>query len=76
MARFIAIVAIVGIALMCVLAEEKYDDQYDDIDVTQILENDKIRAQYYECFMGTSPCKTADARFFKGIYNYICVFFL
>jgi len=67
MARLTYIVTIVSIALMCILAEELYSDQYDDIDVSSILQNDKLRNQYYNCFMETSPCLTADAKFAKGI---------
>jgi len=71
MTRLSYIVTIVSIALMCILAEEFYSDQYDDINVTDILQNDKLRGQYYNCFMGTSPCITADAKFFKGTYALI-----
>lgn len=66
MARLIGIATIIGIALACVLAEDLYSDRYDDIDVTAIFENEKLRDQYYQCFMDTGPCKTPDARFFKG----------
>lgn len=68
MARLICTIAIIGIALMCVFAEEKYDDKYDNIDVHAILANDKLRDQYYECFMATGPCVTADAKFFSSMY--------
>ncbi|XP_024872714.1 ejaculatory bulb-specific protein 3-like [Temnothorax curvispinosus] len=68
MARLSYIVTI-GIALTCVLAEELYSDQYDDIDADSILQNDKLRNQYYNCFMGTAPCVTADAKFFKEIFS-------
>jgi len=71
MARLSYIVTIVSIALMCILAEELYSDQYDDIDVESILQNDKLRNQYYNCFMETSPCITADAKFFKGILMHL-----
>ena len=46
-------------------AEEFYSDKYDYIDVHEILTNDKLREQYYNCFMGTAPCVTPDAKFFK-----------
>lgn len=75
MARVISIV-IIGIALMCVLAEEQfYSDQYDHIDPKEILDNDKLREQYYQCFMGSGPCVTADAKFFKGksIFKAFCL---
>lgn len=69
MARLICTIAIIGIALMCVLAEEeKYDDKYDNIDVNEILGNDKQRELYYKCFMGTGPCATADAKFFSSTF--------
>lgn len=67
MARPSYIVAIIVIALTCVLAEELYSSRYDDIDIQAIFNNTKLRNQYYNCFMDFSPCKTADAKFFKGI---------
>lgn len=67
MARLSFIVTIIAIVLTCVLAQEHYPDQYDDIDATSILENDKLRDQYYKCFMEMEPCMTADAKFFQGI---------
>jgi len=71
MTRLSYIVTIVSIALMCILAEELYSDQYDDIDAASILQNDKLRNQYYNCFMDMSPCVTADAKFFKGILMHL-----
>lgn len=71
MARLICTIAIIGIALMCVLAqkEEKYEDKYDDIDVHEVLQNVKLREQYYKCFMATGPCVTADAKFFSSMFT-------
>jgi len=71
MARLSYIVTIISIALMCILAEELYSDRYDDIDVASILQNNKLRNRYYNCFMETSPCVTADAKFFKGILMHL-----
>ncbi|XP_058799873.1 uncharacterized protein LOC131669181 [Phymastichus coffea] len=45
--------------------EERYPDKYDHLDVDAILENDRLRNQYYKCFLDTAPCVTADAIFFK-----------
>ncbi|XP_070155024.1 ejaculatory bulb-specific protein 3-like [Polyergus mexicanus] len=68
MARLLCTIAIIGIALMCVLAkEDKYDDKYDNIDILEILNNNKLRKQYYNCFMGITPCITADSKFFNKI---------
>lgn len=46
--------------------EELYSDKYDYIDPREILNNDRLRAEYYNCFMDTGPCVTPDAAFFKG----------
>lgn len=73
MIRLNCTVALIGIALLCVLAEEIYTDQYDYIDVKNILDNEKLRLQYYNCYMETGPCLTADAKYFRGISIYICI---
>ncbi|KAM0732083.1 Allergen Tha p 1 [Formica fusca] len=67
MARLNYIVVIISIALTCILAEELYSDRYDSVDYVAVLSNPKMRQQYYKCFMDLAPCKTADAKFFKGI---------
>ncbi|XP_012533222.1 ejaculatory bulb-specific protein 3 [Monomorium pharaonis] len=70
MARLSCIIMIISLALMYVVAEEElYSDQYDDIDAASILQNDKLRDQYYACIMETMPCVTADAKFFKEIFS-------
>ncbi|KAG5315282.1 PEB3 protein, partial [Pseudoatta argentina] len=70
MARISLIVMIIAVALTCVFAEkELYSDRYDDININEILANEKLRTQYYYCFLGTAPCKTADAKFFAGIID-------
>ncbi|XP_018301431.1 ejaculatory bulb-specific protein 3-like [Mycetomoellerius zeteki] len=69
MARFSYTVTIISTALLCVLAEELYSDRYDYIDADSILQNDKLREQYYSCFMETAPCVTADAKFFKEVVS-------
>ncbi|EFN89731.1 ejaculatory bulb-specific protein 3 [Harpegnathos saltator] len=69
MAWLVSIVAIIGIALVSVLTaeEEFYSDKYDDIDVKSILENDRLREQYRDCFMDKGSCTTADMKFYKEI---------
>ncbi|OAD52842.1 Ejaculatory bulb-specific protein 3 [Eufriesea mexicana] len=51
--------------LACTLAEEFYSDKYDYVNIDEILENDRLREQYYKCFMDTEPCITPDSIFFK-----------
>jgi len=60
---------IIGFALTCISAEKLYSDKYDDIDVLSNLNNERLRMQYYKCFMDLKPCMTADAKFFKGMSN-------
>ncbi|THK33132.1 ejaculatory bulb-specific protein 3 [Diachasma alloeum] len=58
-------VVIALVFLSAVIAEEKYSEKYDYVDVDGILANDKQRESYYKCFAGIGPCKTAAARFFR-----------
>lgn len=68
MARLSLILTIVAVVLACAFAEQElYSSRYDDVDLDGILTNEKLRLQYYNCFMDRAPCKTADAKFFKGI---------
>lgn len=51
--------------------EELYTDKYDYIEPQAILENDRLREQYYKCFAKTGPCLTPDAKYFRGLsFNY------
>lgn len=69
MARLGIVVVIIAIALMCTYAQEKlYDDKFDDLDVIAILNNERLREQYYKCFMEQAPCVTEDTKFFKSIH--------
>ncbi|KAG5344598.1 PEB3 protein, partial [Acromyrmex charruanus] len=68
MAR-LSYIMLIGIALMCVLAEELYSNQFDNIDASSILQNDKLREEYYNCYMEKSPCPTEDAKFFQGVMS-------
>lgn len=63
---FVALCSVIVTAAK-VDTEEKYSDKYDHINVDEILKNEQLRSIYYKCFLDTGPCKTADARFFKGI---------
>jgi len=68
MARLSFIVTIIAIAL-CVFAEELYSDKYDNIDLKGILGDEKLRVEYYKCFIDTGPCNTEASKFFKGKFT-------
>ncbi|XP_018046540.1 PREDICTED: ejaculatory bulb-specific protein 3-like [Atta colombica] len=63
------VVRIISITLLCVLAKELYSDKYDNIDAISILQNDKLRDEYYNCFLEKAPCPTEDAKFFQEILS-------
>ncbi|XP_018301390.1 ejaculatory bulb-specific protein 3-like [Mycetomoellerius zeteki] len=67
MVRLNYIVTIIVITLICVLAQELYSDRYDKVNAEDILQNNRLRDQYYNCFMEKASCVTADAKFFKEI---------
>ncbi|XP_012217907.1 ejaculatory bulb-specific protein 3 [Linepithema humile] len=70
MTRLSFVVILISIALVYVLAEEElYSDKYDDVNIANILQNNKLREQYYKCFMDTGPCITGDAKFFKQFFS-------
>lgn len=61
---------IISVVLTCVLAEELYSDRFDHIDIQSLLQDDKTRDEYYNCFMKLEPCMTEAAQYFKGIPIY------
>jgi len=69
MTRLSIIVIVTIVALICTDAQEYYSDKFDDINILDTLNDEKLRLQYYECYMDLGPCVTADAKFFRGISN-------
>lgn len=55
-------------------AEEMYPDTYDHIDPHDILNNDELRNEYYNCVMETGPCRTDEQKFMKGMIFYLFQF--
>ncbi|XP_051154454.1 uncharacterized protein LOC127277396 [Leptopilina boulardi] len=67
MHRIFVFIFAISFVIVSILSEkiELYTDKYDHINVDEILANDRIRNQYYRCFLGTAPCFTPDAKFLK-----------
>ena len=63
---FRSLMLVVAVGATCIVAVELYSDKYDYVNADEVLANDRLREQYYECFMDTGPCVTPDAKFFKG----------
>jgi len=76
MARLSIIVIVTIVALMCTDAQEYYSDKYDDINLMDILNNEKLQMQYYKCLMDLEPCVTADAKFFRSMSIKYILFFI
>lgn len=64
----LCLLALLGGVLAAVIAEELYSDMFDHIDPDDILPNDELRNQYYNCFMDRGPCVTEDQLFFKRMW--------
>lgn len=43
-----------------------YSDKYDHVSIDEILANDRKRNQYLDCYLEKAPCRTPDAKFFRG----------
>lgn len=67
MARRLGLLVALCAFVAVTLADEElvYSDKYDYVDVDAILSNERIRNQYYYCFLDVEPCFTPDAKFFK-----------
>lgn len=73
MFRSLVLVLVVGAS--CAFAQEvdSYPTTYDHLDVPATLANDRLRDQYYACFMDKAPCLDASAKFFKGILHFLLI---
>lgn len=63
------IVILILSLLMWTYAEELYSDKYDYVNIDEILANDRLRNQYYDCFIDAGSCLTPDSVFFKSKYK-------
>lgn len=50
-----------------VLAENKYTNKYDNVDIDKILNNDRVLTNYIRCLMEEGPC-TPEGRELKSMY--------
>lgn len=77
MSRLSCTVAIIAVAFLCVVvAQERYDDSFDHIDIKALLENDVEREKQYKCTMDEGPCETDAQKFFKRMYIFTYIHFV
>lgn len=53
------------IAVVCVLADDKYTTKYDNIDLDTILASDRLLKNYANCILDKGNC-TPDGKELKG----------
>jgi len=47
------------------MVERAYDDKFDNVDLDEILNQERLLINYIKCLEGTGPC-TPDAKMLKG----------
>ncbi|KAL2728639.1 ejaculatory bulb-specific protein 3 [Vespula squamosa] len=76
MARYLWILSIVILSatIFLVLADDgTYTTKYDNINVDEILNSPRLRNQYTDCYLGTAPCVTPEAKFLKEVLPEVLV---
>ncbi|XP_075215739.1 ejaculatory bulb-specific protein 3-like [Lycorma delicatula] len=56
MMKFVLIASFLVIAVSAKPADKKYTTKYDNIDLDEILNNDRLFNNYYQCLMETGKC--------------------
>nr|AEP95756.1 chemosensory protein 2 [Apolygus lucorum] len=62
----LSVVLLIG-AVGMVLAADKYTDKYDNIDVDEILGNQRLYQKYFDCIQGKGKCTPDGAELKKNI---------
>ncbi|XP_055546286.1 ejaculatory bulb-specific protein 3-like [Wyeomyia smithii] len=57
---------LIGLALTVVTSAQKYTDKFDNINVDQVLGNDRILNNYLKCLLDKGPC-TQEGRELKKL---------
>lgn len=65
MIKFVVVVCCVAAAIQT--ASSKYNVKYDNVDIDEILKNDRLLNNYFKCLMDTGKC-TADGEELKREY--------
>lgn len=59
------IILLIGAIIALAFAEDKYDSSSDDIDLSEVLGNDRLLMSYSKCLLSKGPC-TPDVKKLKG----------
>ncbi|XP_068083771.1 ejaculatory bulb-specific protein 3-like [Anabrus simplex] len=60
-----AVLCVVLVVVGCVVAEDKYTDKYDNVDIKAILTNDRLRGLYVNCLLDGGAKCPEDAKALK-----------
>lgn len=75
MARLNLCFILVMSLVYCTLAEEKYTNKYDNFNIDQVLNNDRILTNYVKCLMEEGSCtnegRELKSKYHNGNCNYI-----
>ncbi|XP_075215741.1 ejaculatory bulb-specific protein 3-like [Lycorma delicatula] len=56
MMKFVLIASFLVIAVSAKPADKKYTTKYDNIDIDEIINNERLFKNYFSCIMGTGKC--------------------
>ncbi|XP_054277357.1 ejaculatory bulb-specific protein 3-like [Macrosteles quadrilineatus] len=62
MTMYLAVLVVCGLAV--VAADDQYTTKYDDVDLDNVLRNNRLLRNYHNCIMDKGPC-TPDAQELK-----------
>lgn len=65
MSKLCGIVCVLVVVCISWVAGEGYDTKYDNVDLEEILKNDRLRRNYIKCLLNEGPC-TPDAQELKS----------
>lgn len=60
------VLIVLSCVLVAVLADDKYTDKYDKINLQEILENKRLLESYMDCVLGKGKC-TPEGKELKGL---------
>lgn len=59
--------------LMLAIQAESYDNRYDNVDLDEILQSERLLTNYIKCLGEKGPC-TPDGKLLKGMYSIFNLF--
>nr|ARM20137.1 chemosensory protein [Galeruca daurica] len=64
----LVVCVILAVVVVSAKPEEKYTTKYDNINIDEIINNDRLLRSYVDCLLGTKPC-TKDGEELKKVFK-------